>query len=782
MYLGSYGTNVFPWGMATRRPVKKRGRYASLQPSESSVRSDIFEVDELSDDESDSDWREEDCETDDVGDDIDDDDVDENPSQLRGNDTAADSYCDLEASCDRGDETRKTSRNDVNRRWANGENDHAIPCDDKPNGNCAQLRRLNFDSCLSGSMVNSPFLHAGVNEMPPATSDELFQTSKDCALPCAELPPPGSLEESFEQDELDTSSYESSAISSLYSNDEEGSSDDVEDPDLEENTNGPIEEQPSESRVGEEDENHLTTGSDGDGIKSVNDGYRGSSQQSCFHRDRKKDIANEGGEEYARFLAAILAEDSPPSANPRDPYSSLLDDDVDADFDYLTAVAELTEDPLEYRNDKAVHVSRREIVQLVSGVPTRRRRHRKTNHVIVGNANTLPVAVPGAPLRWHPQGSTSIFDATRHWNTEFQDSTTSNNMSVARPFIAAHCADAAIPVAHMPVADPAAQLCYPQSAYNISTSRSYKKHKNVGAGASLLAPRPVAQIPLHAILTPGAIAVLQYQLNLQVVMLANVHVFAEDSNSKDHTASLLRQLVQMRDISREYKNMFEPLRRTHELPLHSSIGTQPPVETYFAAPAVDLVEAFLADAASGQCIPKQLLERFYPFAPLAVHRALMQRAPPPKYSRSFEAELPWTVEDDLLLAMTVSKHTVDFGEDSKDLLPHRDTGDCERRMRYLSSRRCSDNPVKRQVHIMTTNLQPLSRDEIELVKFGLEEFAGLKTSNETDKTSAIGKREVWKFIQRDLLPHRDWRQLEKTWGWRESRRKYKKNARHKRPN
>jgi len=92
--------------------------------------------------------------------------------------------------------------------------------------------------------------------------------------------------------------------------------------------------------------------------------------------------------------------------------------------------------------------------------------------------------------------------------------------------------------------------------------------------------------------------------------------------------------------------------------------------------------------------------------------------------------------------------------------------DCQRRVRYLSSRRCPDNPVKRQVmHIST----PLNKEEVHLVRYGIERYGAGKTDDP----------EVWKSIQRDLLPNREWSHLQKLWAWRESRRKYKAKYRAK---
>lgn len=125
---------------------------------------------------------------------------------------------------------------------------------------------------------------------------------------------------------------------------------------------------------------------------------------------------------------------------------------------------------------------------------------------------------------------------------------------------------------------------------------------------------------------------------------------------------------------------------------------------------------------------------------------------------------PWSGEDDLLLAMTIAKYGREFDDMARDLLPHRGQDDCHSRVRYLSSRRCGDNVVKRQFVVLNS---PLNRDELRLVQEGLKRFGEASDSG------------TWKRIQRELLPAREWSHLQKLWLWRESRRKYKANYRAK---
>lgn len=88
------------------------------------------------------------------------------------------------------------------------------------------------------------------------------------------------------------------------------------------------------------------------------------------------------------------------------------------------------------------------------------------------------------------------------------------------------------------------------------------------------------------------------------------------------------------------------------------------------------------------------------------------------------------------------------------------------RVRYLSSRRCGENPVKRHV---TFNNTALSKAEMRAIQHCLKMFGeGAEQNND-----------VWKAIQRDYLPGRDWSFLQKLWHIRETRRKYKASYRKK---
>lgn len=125
---------------------------------------------------------------------------------------------------------------------------------------------------------------------------------------------------------------------------------------------------------------------------------------------------------------------------------------------------------------------------------------------------------------------------------------------------------------------------------------------------------------------------------------------------------------------------------------------------------------------------------------------------------------PWNAGDDNLLGLTIAKYGRDFGESSKDLLPHREEEDCRMRVRYLSSRRCGDNAVKRQVLLLSLPLRP---EEMRLIEEGAKRYGNLDDC------------ETWKRIQREFLPGRDWLHLQKVYNWRMQRRKYKASYRAK---
>jgi hypothetical protein len=657
--------------MVGPRPVKKRRRYAQQPSPNARVEDHSFERDELPDDESDDDWIADDTHSLDL-------EADEGDEEL-----SSERDVDLDAHSDDVNDVEDTGSAEIGNRTKSREwirlEDGAVP------GANSYPRKDDILAEYQRGLLTMDM--QGVPCRPARKSD-----AREIPLPATE---------DFELDEIDTSSDDN------YDEDDvEADDDDDDDDDQDDDVDGVDRGDESGSDPENGADQTVEFGESGDG--------RG---QAKTPRSRPESVV--GGEAYAHFLAAILAEDSPPAASLPGPFSSLLDDDFDADFDYLTAAAQTTEDPLEYRDDKAVHVSRREIVQLVSGAPARRRRHRN----IAPSATSGGVAVRSVPLLL-PRPD--------------QGPNRPHELDIFQ-----------------------AGLPEPQHSSIFQLRPSYGAfpggHPWTGFESNAMSNLTFARI--------------REQLNIHVLLLVHVHATSSDTNVKSDTASMLRQMLEMRDLSHTYKSMFEPHRRRHEDPLHDSVGEDPaPVETCFGIPALDMVSSFLADSNAGQMGAMSLLERFRPFSDETTHTALSARISEPKFSSASEADLPWTVEDDFLLAMTVAKHTVDFGDESKDLLPHREVRDCERRMRYLSSRRCGDNPVKHQVHLLTLNQTPLSKEEIDIVKTALLQHGSDAEGNESRS------RDIWKLIQRDFLPHRDWRQLERTWGWRESRRIYKKRS------
>jgi hypothetical protein len=646
-------------------PVRKRPRYIPHAHSDERGNLDAFERDELPDDESDQDWVAHESLSGDQGEGGTDD----------GSDSATDDG-DEYVENDHVDDEKTAGLLDL----SSAGNATA----QQPGPNCSVASRLNS----SGLLLEQPSLMApGTRDVVGARSVKIGAAARQPTWP-----------ENFELDEIETSSDDN------YDDDLEGEGAESDDDD---------------------DEDDYESDADGFDESESDAGDRTGRPNSLSSTDRRapgkasrgRAESPVGGRDYAQFLATILAEDSPPMASVPGSFSALLDDDFDADFDYLTAAAQTTEDPQEFRNDKAVHVSRREIVQLVSGRPARRRRHRNI--------------MPAAPSRSMPAGS-------------FPNPQSSNGAFTP------HCLNPAFGTAPR-IQQPA--LLQPRPAQGVIPII----HPWLGNADEVISEMTSARI--------------REQLNIHVLLLAHVHAASHDAKAKTDTASLLREILEMRDLSQRYKAMFEPHRRDHEDTLHARVGRDlAPPETCFAIPALDVAAEFLADSYAGVSNANQSLERFRPFGDESVHRALAARITDSALLSDSEPGPPWTVEDDCLLAMTVAKHTIDFGDESKDLLPHRETRDCERRMRFLSSRRCGENPVKRQVHLVTLNQTPLSKDEIEIVKAGL-----LRYGNGFERDESR-RRDLWKLVQRDFLPHRDWRHLERTWGWREARRAYKQRS------
>jgi hypothetical protein len=629
----------------------------------------------------------------------------------------------------------------------------------------------------------------------------------------------------FEHDELHTASEEEDQAGA-YGPDDDGAEDEGEE-DYDDNADDDEDDEDDDDdddEEGEDDDDEPDAGSGrGAAVAStVALGALGAEDagRSGLRRDNPRgriDAIEDGGEEYQTFLRAILADDAPPTTDFPYAYSSLLDDDVDDDFDYMTAAAQQKEDPLEFRNDKNVRVSRKEIVSLVAGVPARRlRRQRASANAVSAHTShasrmlpplqqnygwvgfTSPGIVPGAAAPQMPP--LVVPTALQQFGGGIQPS---GSPAAAPP--AGFAAPGILGIAptgigvgvEVPSQDVAGNVfvnglqphgtplsgLVPTVSHITNLVPGFSPHFAHPvfppvAGELSLAPRPRPQLSEGEFWGEHA-NLLQRQLNSHVLLLSSVHAKASNAAEKESTAQMLCDLLRFRDTSRSYKGLFEPMRHNFEDPLYSGVGQRPVPDTYFATPALDAVDAFLRDAAAPAGDVTALLARFQPFAEQDVSAALFRSVScfTSQDVAMASGEIPWTVEDDALLARTIAKHTMDFGEYSLNLLPHRSVDACEKRMRYLASRRCRDNPVKTQVLAMTSNVPPLSEMEIGIIRETLARIDPSRSPDDLD-TDPPGK-EVWQRVQRDTMPHRDWRQLEKIWTWRLARRRFKRNAKRK---
>lgn len=466
-------------------------------------------------------------------------------------------------------------------------------------------------------------------------------------------------------------------------------------------------------------------------------------------------------DDYQRFLRGLLAESA--SIEHRDnsrgageeiqgsaePPSWAMDDDED--FDYLRESARVHDDPLEYRDD--YHVSRKELVQLLSsGKGTNLRRHtrhakaRSNGRGVRDTSAAPPISIP---------------------------------LSVLQPALGVTGASPAVPTA-------------------------------VGASITPVVPSPAnVQVPTfvappaagYGCLPPATMLRYREQLGVHVQILTGLHAnlmakvktaeegrsagnsqpdepdLAAAKQSVKRSETLIRGLIDNKRVSTLYHQVvatnmarLKPFEENIVNPAKNAmLRFENMRRSVYSLPVLDLLEPFLRDCTTmpASSLPASALQPFQRFNRPDIAQALRPRRGQRHYvgSHTKPGWYAWSSSDDALLAMAIAKYGSDNVEFSKDLLPHRQNEDCLTRIRYLSSRRCPDNPVKRQVMLVSA---PLSKAELEIVQKGLVMYGG-----NTDDP------EVWKRIQRNLLPGRAWPYLQKLWTWRETRRKYKAKYRAK---
>lgn len=497
----------------------------------------------------------------------------------------------------------------------------------------------------------------------------------------------------------------------------------------------------------------------------------------------EEDGDEERDEEYQQFLQSLLTEDievsSAPQGNPLDddvgsrvePPSWAIDDDDD--FDYLRESARVHDDPLEYRDD--YHVSKKELVQLLSHSKGKylRRPPRsskpKTDAVGRGSAVAPPISIPLNVLQ----------PALR--------SGTANAVPLGLPGVLQQSVGVGA-VQAAPVMLPAAS-----SSGALSTAQV----ANEVAAPPYIAPPQMAYLNVSPAVTYQFRDQLAVHVQILTALYANVksnlrkYESRGEGNEQGENAeglaavrevatraeNLIKGLIDNRRVSTLYYRVINTnmarLKLFSEKIVNkvgiSGFSYESSKSSIYNLPVLDLLESFLGNCSSLPLsgLPASALQPFQPFNRSDITEALLAKRVRRQYSGSNSQPgwYVWTAADDTLLAMMIAKYGSDTADFSKDLLPHRQNDDCLTRVRYLSSRRCPDNPVKRQVMVISA---PLSKDELQLVSRGLALYQG-----------NIDDPAVWKRIQRELLPGREWSHLQKLWGWRETRRKYKAKYRAK---
>ena len=482
-------------------------------------------------------------------------------------------------------------------------------------------------------------------------------------------------------------------------------------------------------------------------------------EEDNIAQQQRESIANEATSQ------AATASENPAAQNVFDAQGE--DDD---DFNYLKESAMVQDDPLEYRDD--LHVSRKEVAQLILGTSeTMLRRQTRTSSIKRPRAEPLkkarvskasevrtPAPLLPLPALLQPPVVSSILPAPPQGQ--------------------------AVPKRQAAIAPRP-----PQGAIS---------HSQGGQASQLMQPVIYPQARPFFGLMPGQVQMFQHQMSVHIQLLTHFHASVmkqrrtqeKESMLGDHetdpseaqsasikSEKLMRRLVKNKRISGAYHDMLgshvsrlqsfaQRLLHPRDQQMFSHRATRTSI---YDLPVIDVLDTFLhtCQRAKPADLPGIALKPIEPYMRNDLTLSLRSRPTRHHYNSSSTPEgwYEWTLPDDQLLAMTIVKYGREFGEYSRDLLPHRLEDDCQARVRYLTSRRCGDNVVKRQVSFITT---PLSKDELKLVEEGLKRYGG-----KTDDP------EVWKQIQRNILPSREWSHLQKLWLWRETRRRYKANYRAK---
>lgn len=485
----------------------------------------------------------------------------------------------------------------------------------------------------------------------------------------------------------------------------------------------------------------------------------------------EQDVDQEGPpDEYAQFLRGLLnpdngvptASETRPAGSDTVPPSWALDDDDD--FDYLRESARVQDDPLEYRDD--LHVSRKELLQLffnnTEGGLRRQTRRSRARQASVGRDPSRAASV--AQAAHTPSaltGRSLILPATSMPGTVASGERTgvSAGSDPGRPELPSQAVSGAFTASTAGLSAPALFTFREQLRVyvQILTTIYAENQKKVRVARPECHPDGSESGGIHSEDRPLAVA----------------------SEAASRSGALIRDLLRNERVCAAYHEMVRNgMSKLRSYSKHqvgrdgtSDCNYKSSRTSVYDLPVLALLESFLKACSTAQpsTMPASVLQSLQPHFRADLTSALLLRLRGRQYSARGSSRpgwYPWTAQDDNLLAMTMAKYGSEFGGFSADLLPHRKEDDCQTRVKYLSSRRCPDNAVKRQVMFIAA---PLNRDEVALVRRGLELYG----------QRGLNEEEVWRKIQSELLPKRDWSHLQRLWKWRETRRAHKARYRAK---